>query len=496
MTALPRASARRCEAAPAVPPPTDVRLPDGFAVRLAVDVHRSRNGRLVFGGSPPRLVRLNARTASLLSSGGFTVTGPARGALARRLLDAGIVHPRPPAVRASDVTIVIPVRDRPAMLARLLAALRCDEQTADLPIVVLDDGSRDPEPLAAEARRHGCRVLRHERSLGPAAARNSGMRCASTPFVAFVDSDAVPERGWFSPLLGQFLDPGVALAAPRVVPLKASGRGWLEAFESTCSPLDMGTREGPIIPLTRLAYVPATAVVVRREAIPSGFAADMRVGEDVDLCLRLHNAGWRLRYVPTARVAHEHRTDLRRWMAQRAFYGTSAAPLALRHPGQLPPLYASWWSLATLAVLTNRRLAPVAGALVGVAAARLARRMPDADAPVRAGILLALAGVCGTARQLVQAATRHYWPLSVAAALASRRARRILAAAAVVDGLLDHRRTRSPLPPVPHILVRRLDDLAYGAGLWWGAARARSVAPLLPRIASRSNASASGKRQN
>ncbi|GGJ03271.1 glycosyl transferase family 2 [Saccharopolyspora subtropica] len=461
--------------------PTKTTLPDGFAVELAADVHRSRNGRLLFGGSPPRLVRLSERAARLLASGGFAVSGPASQALARRLLDAGIVNPRPPEVRVGEVSVVIPVRDRVEMLERLLTALRQDPQTADLPVVVVDDGSRDPARLAAAARRHGARVFRHERSLGPAAARNTGLSRSSTRFVAFIDSDVVPQPGWLSPLVAQFLDPAVALAAPRVVPLRSDDRGCLDAFERTCSPLDMGPREGLVAPLTRLSYVPTTTVVVRREAV-AGFAADMRVGEDVDLCLRLHEAGWRLRYVPAARVAHEHRTDLRRWLAQRAFYGTSAAPLALRHPRQIPPVQAPWWSLVAAGLLTDRRLVPLAGGLVAVIAARMTRRLPDADAPVRAGVLLALGTLYATVRQLARAATRHYWPISVAVALVSRRARRGLVAAAVVDGLLDRRSSGSTLRPVPYVLVRLLDDLAYGAGLWWGVIRARTIAPLVPRI--------------
>jgi len=55
-----------------------------------------------------------------------------------------------------------------------------------------------------------------------------------------------------------------------------------------------------------------------------------------------------------------------------------------------------------------------------------------------------------------------------------------VAVAVVVDGLLDYRRTRPDLDPVRYVAARRLDDLAYGAGVWYGAWRARSVRALLP----------------
>src|SRR5260370_509720 len=105
----------------------------GFAVQLAAGVHRSRDGRLMLGGSPPRLLRLNPAAARLLRSGRFAVTDHASAALARRLVDIGVAHPRPPACPVREVTIVIPVRDRAAALDRLLARLRAGPDSAGLP---------------------------------------------------------------------------------------------------------------------------------------------------------------------------------------------------------------------------------------------------------------------------------------------------------------------------------------------------------------------------
>ena len=65
-----------------------------------------------------------------------------------------------------------------------------------------------------------------------------------------------------------------------------------------------------------------------------GFDETMIAGEDVDLCWRFIEAGARLRYEPIALVGHDHRTQLREWFVRKAFYGSSAAPLSVRHPGQ------------------------------------------------------------------------------------------------------------------------------------------------------------------
>jgi hypothetical protein len=124
-------------------------------------------------------------------------------------------------------------------------------------------------------------------------------------------------------------------------------------------------------------------------------------------------------------------------------------------------------------------------ALTTGTAIRLIRRIPDADTPVRAGTLLTLAAVRGTAQQLTRCATRHYWPVAALAAVMNRRARHLLISAAAIEGLIDYRRSGLRLNPLTYLLIRRLDDMAYGAGLWYGAVRDRTTAPLIPRLALR-----------
>lgn len=35
---------------------------------------------------------------------------------------------------------------------------------------------------------------------------------------------------------------------------------------------------------------------------------------------------------------------------------------------------------------------------------------------------------------------------------------------------------------MPYLILKRLDDLAYGAGLWTGVVRERTIGPLKPQI--------------
>ncbi|MCW0213871.1 MAG: mycofactocin biosynthesis glycosyltransferase MftF [Pseudonocardia sp.] len=472
---------------PSRPGPPDTRLPGGFRVALDRRVRRlpgRDGGAALLGGAPPRLVHLSAAAREALGTAQtLTARDRVSTALARTLLDAALAHPTlptPAPPRATDVTVVVPVKDRP--LGRLLAALPADLGG----LVVVDDGGADPEFLAHEVHAAGGRVVRHERSRGPAAARNSGLAAATTPLVAFLDSDVVPLDGWLAPLLAHLADPAVGLVAPRIVALPPH-RGVIGRYEAVRSSLDLGPDPALIVPRSRVAYVPSAALLVRRAALGRGFDEEMHVAEDVDLVLRLHAEGWRLRYEPSAEVAHEHRADLRAWWIRKAYYGTGAAPLALRHPGSVPPMVLSPWTAAVCVLLLLQRRWAGAGAAVvtAVATERLSRKLSRLQDPRRSAARLIGLGLAGAVAQLASGLLRHFWPLAALAAPFSRRARRAVLVAALAEGVVDwwsHRDRDPAVRPglLGHLVAHRLDDLAYGAGLWWGAARAATVAPLLP----------------
>jgi hypothetical protein len=213
----------------------------------------------------------------------------------------------------------------------------------------------------------------------------------------------------------------------------------------------------------------------------------MHVAEDVDLVLRLHAAGWRLRYEPSSHVAHDHRTTVRAWWLRKAYYGTGAAPLALRHRGAVPPMVLSPWSAAVsgLLLLGRPRAALAAVAVAAVAAERLSRRLTKVRRPHATAVRLIGLGALGAVAQTADAVTRHYWPVAALACLVSPRARRTVAVVAVAGGVVDwwrHRDRDARVRPrlAGYLVARRLDDLGYGAGLWWGAARHRTLEPLRP----------------
>jgi mycofactocin system glycosyltransferase len=460
-------------------------LPSSWRVVLDPGTRRIDDGTVLVGGSPLRLLRLScagARFVDRLAGGGPVGASVGGQQLVRRLLDAGIAHPRPDrtSLTTQDVTCVVPVRDRPSELATTLAHLG-----PAAAVIVVDDGSGS-DATADAGTGAGAKVIRHRDSRGPAAARNTGWRHATTQLVAFVDAECEPADHWMDTLLPHFSDPSVAAVAPRITTAPPTGLPRLIASYELAHPaLDRGPMEAPVRPRGRVPFVPTAAVIVRRAALVAvgGFDEAMPVGEDVDFMWRLGQAGWVVRYAPSATVSHPARPGWPAWLRQRFDYGTSAAALARRHGSAVAPLAVSPWTAASWGLVGMG--APVTGAVLGATStALLAPRLRDLRHPWHEAAHLAGLGHLHAGRAVADAVRRVWWPIALVAALRWRRPRVGVALAVSLPSLFEWWRQRPPLDPATWSLLRLVDDMAYGAGVWAGCWRERSLAALRPDLTS------------
>ncbi|MDT0317403.1 glycosyltransferase family 2 protein [Streptomyces millisiae] len=187
-----------------------------------------------------------------------------------------------------EYAVVVPTLGRPS-LGRLLAALAEGEGPAPARVVLVDDRPpRDPEPLDVSVP-EGLRDLVEivpGGGRGPAAARNAGWRRVPEPWVAFLDDDVVPARGWRRALAADLAaaDPGTGGIQARIeVPAPSHRR-----------PTDW---ERGTMGLASASWITAD-MVYRRAALRDvgGFDERFRRAfrEDADLALRVLAAGWLL----------------------------------------------------------------------------------------------------------------------------------------------------------------------------------------------------------
>jgi mycofactocin system glycosyltransferase len=470
--------------------PPAARLPLGSVVVLCRTVAVHDNGAALIGGAPTRVLYLTDAAQAMFDGRRLRVRDAGTAALADRLLEAGMANPvwtagrassvSAPRVDTASVTYVIPTYGRPLALDRLLASIGADQQ-----VIVVDDHSSDPDTISAVTAAHNANLIRLPVNLGPAEARNAGLRLVTTPYVVFVDTDAVVSPDTVPTLLAHFADPRVALAAPRVLGLPEGAQAtWISRYEDARSSLDLGTEPAAVSPRSAVSWVSSTFLLARVDALEDGFGSGMRVAEDVDLVWRLADRGWRIRYEPAATVWHEHRSTPRAWLSRKTFYGTGAHALAMRHPHNISPAVLAPWSAAVAAALLAQRRwsIPVAIVICAVTTLRIAAKLTNSTQPLRVSAALVVSGVGATLSQTMALIVRHWWPLTLVASIFSRRIRRAAILAAALDAVIEYRRTQAQLDPFRFALARRLDDLAYGAGVWFGAIRGRSWASLLPDI--------------
>ena len=219
---------------------------------------------------------------------------------------------------ASDVTIVIPTRDRPERLAACLEAI-ADLDPPPGGVVVVDSASRDGGAVAAVVGEHG-RLVRCPLP-GASRARNAGWEQATTAIVAFIDDDVRVAADWAGRIAEPFADPSVVLVTGSV---RAGDQLGHEGAVAVTDDVPDGAFD-----LSTMGNVGASAnMAVRREALARstgfdpllGAGARFRAAEDLDLFDRLleHGSG---RHAASAVGMHDQWRSRRQLLRLELDYG-------------------------------------------------------------------------------------------------------------------------------------------------------------------------------
>lgn len=236
------------------------------------------------------------------------------------------------------VSVIVPTHERRARLDELLRALVAQVAAPPFEVVMVDDGSRDgtTEWLGAWRGALELRVL-SQPNRGPAAARNAGLRQARAALVAFLGDDTMPAPDWLARHVARHQaaghDPRLAVIGYTTWHARVRRTAFLEYINEQGPQFGYALiRDPDDVPFNFLytSNLSLPRALLEREPFDERFPH--AAWEDVEVAYRLRRHGLRLAYEPTARVAHDHPTDVRRFALRQEKAGECAVVFHALHP--------------------------------------------------------------------------------------------------------------------------------------------------------------------
>jgi GT2 family glycosyltransferase len=209
----------------------------------------------------------------------------------------------------------------------------------DYEVILVDDGSTDTTAKLAFLFPK-VRYIRHEKNLGLSAARNTGIAAASGEIIAFTDSDCRADPDWLYYLATEFNSGDfVAVGGPNLPPPE----------DSPVAAAVMASPGGPahvMLSDRQAEHIPGCNMAAQKWALleVGGFDPVFRLaGDDVDICWRLQQDGFKIGFSPAALVWHYRRPTVGAYLSQQHGYGEAEAMLVRKHPENFNTFGGSIW---------------------------------------------------------------------------------------------------------------------------------------------------------
>ncbi len=233
--------------------------------------------------------------------------------------------PAPPPAAPPRISVLVCTYNGASTLAETCAAIsQLDYPNTE--VIVVDDGSSDQS--AEIARGYGFNVISTE-NRGLSSARNTALAAATGEIVAYIDDDAMPDPQWLAYLADTFARTDFVAAGGPNLPVPGDGAVADAVAVAPGNPVHvlLSDREAEHIPGCNSAF--------RADALREigGFDPRFRsAGDDVDVCWRLQDRGWRIGYCAAAVVWHHRRGSVTAYLRQQRGYGQAEAMLERKWP--------------------------------------------------------------------------------------------------------------------------------------------------------------------
>ena len=232
--------------------------------------------------------------------------------------DHGFYRVRYEVTRQPKVSVIIPNRESAGMLRKCLTAIREHTDYENYEVLVVENNSSSAEILRyykeIQNKDH-VRVIRWKHPFNFSAVNNFGASKADGEFLVFMNNDVEVREGWLTELLGVCLRPYVGAAGAKLYfpDGKVQSAGVAVGIGGVAGSLFAGMNGSfsgylhRASTMQELSAVTAALMMVRREAFEKagGFTEELAVAfNDVDLCLKIRQAGYSVVYDPWAEAVH------------------------------------------------------------------------------------------------------------------------------------------------------------------------------------------------
>jgi N-acetylglucosaminyl-diphospho-decaprenol L-rhamnosyltransferase len=209
---------------------------------------------------------------------------------------------------------VVNTNGGPLLASCLDAIERTTPADVEFEVLVLDNASTDGSAGAARGRSH-LRLIELDRRTGKAANDSTLMQAASGRFCLLLNEDAELCDGAVQALLDALRhDPGAAAAGAQLLSPDGTPQPCAWKLPSVGSALAfalflnrVATVQSGGDAVREVGWMQSSALLVRREAAAQVGWLDpdfFVYSDETDFQKRLHDAGWRMLYVPAARAIH------------------------------------------------------------------------------------------------------------------------------------------------------------------------------------------------
>ena len=238
---------------------------------------------------------------------------------------------------ASDISIIIPVFNRPAELEELLQSLT--EQTEkSFEVIVVDDGSVQKSDQVTDKFKDKLRLrYLYKENTGPGQSRNFGCEQTDADFLVFFDSDCIIPQDYMSSLI-KHLENVQAFGGPDRAHSSFTPIQKAISYSMTSLFTTGGIRGGK--KSIEKFHPRSFNMGYSREVYEkTGGFSKLRFGEDIDLSIRIIEHGFTTILIPECFVYHKRRTDFRKFFKQVFNSGIARINLYKRHPKSLKLLH-------------------------------------------------------------------------------------------------------------------------------------------------------------